>query len=78
MISPLVHPLIQGALSTPCFVWDICGAHALLTLQGYEVLYNDGTPFAYNDELLIERKSFKGVVYSGRPKFVKELIELFN
>ncbi len=78
MISPLVHPLIQGALSTPCFVWDICGAHALLTLQGYEVLYNDGTPFVYDDELLIERKSFKGVVYSGRPQFVKELIELFN
>ena len=78
MVSPLVHPLIQGAVSTPCYVWDLCGAHALLSLLGYEVVYSDGSPFIYSDDLLIKREKFKGVIYSSQPKFIKELVTLFS
>jgi len=77
MISPLIHPLIQCAVSTPCYVWDLCGAHALLALQGLKVVYGDAKPFTYDDELLIHRKRFKGVIYSGEASAVDEIRTLF-
>ncbi len=78
MISPLIHPHIQGAISAPCFAWDIAGAHALLALQGMVVEYADGSPFVYTDALLAKRQPFEGVVLSGPDKTVKEMALLYN
>ena len=77
MISPLIHPHIQGSVSVPCFAWDIAGAHALLESQNLVVCYADGSPFIYTDELLCERKAFEGVVLSGTAEAVVTMRELF-
>ncbi|HLW22708.1 MAG TPA: inositol monophosphatase family protein [Sphaerochaetaceae bacterium] len=77
MISPLIHPHIQGAISVPCFVWDIAGAHALLELQGMVVQYGDGSPFIYTDKLLREREPFEGIVLSGTKEAVETMNTLF-
>lgn len=78
MVSPLIHPHIQGAVSVPCFAWDVAGAHALLISQGMIVEYADGTPFLYTDELLRERKPFSGIVLSGTEEAVETMRTLFN
>jgi myo-inositol-1(or 4)-monophosphatase len=78
MISPLIHPHIQGAVSVPCFAWDLAGAHALLVSQGMVVRYADGSPFLYTDELLKERKPFEGIVLSGTEEAVATMAHLFE
>lgn len=77
MVSPLIHPHIQGSVSVPCFAWDVAGAHALLISQNMIVEYADGTPFLYTDELLKERKPFKGIVLSGTSEAVETMKTLF-
>ncbi len=77
MISPLIHPHIQGSLSVPCFVWDIAGAHALLQNQGFVTVYEDDSPFTYTDSLLKNREMFSSVVYSGTKEAVKTMKSVF-
>jgi myo-inositol-1(or 4)-monophosphatase len=78
MISPLVHPHIQGAISVPCYAWDIAGAHALLISQGMVVQYSDGSPFLYTNELLQDRLPFQGIVLSGAKESVETMSNLFS
>lgn len=78
MISPLIHPHIQGSVSVPCYAWDIAGAHALLASQGFTTSYADGSPFLYTDELLLERKAFSGIVLSGTDESVEAMRRLFD
>lgn len=70
MISPLIYPHIQGAISVPCYAWDMAAAHALLARQGLVVRYADGSPFTYTPSLLKERKPFSGIVFSGTQEAV--------
>ncbi len=78
MIAPLIHPRIQGSISVPCFVWDVAGAHALLSYAGYPTVYRDGEPFAYTDSLLKERKPFRGILFSGQEEAVEEMRSIFR
>jgi myo-inositol-1(or 4)-monophosphatase len=78
MISPLVYPHIQGAVSVPCYAWDIAGAHALLASQNLTVQYIDGSPFCYTDALLRERRPFSSIVLSGTAEAVATMGELFS
>ena len=77
MISPLIHPHIQASLSVPCFVWDIAGAHALLTNQGFVTVYEDDSPFTYTDSLIKMREMFPSVIYSGTKEAVETMKTLF-
>ena len=77
MISPLIHPYIQGSISVPCFAWDVAGAHALLASQGMVVAYADGQPFEYTDAMLDQRQPFTAMVYSGTATAVKTMATLF-
>jgi len=77
MISPLIHSHIQASLCVPCYVWDVAGAHALLHNQGFETVYEDGSPFEYTDSLLIHREMFPSVLYSGTKEAVKTMKTLF-
>ena len=78
MISPLIHPHIQGAVSVPCYVWDIASAHALLESQKMVVQYADGRPFVYTDALLRDRHPFEGIVLSGAQEAVTTMATLFT
>lgn len=78
MISPLIHPYIQGTISAPCFAWDVAGGHALLALQGMVVEYADGSPFEYTDALLDRREPFEGIVLSGTADAVKTMALLYD
>ncbi len=78
MISPLIHPHIQGSISVPCFVWDVAGAHALLADQGFTTVYEDESPFTYTDVLLKERGMFESIIYSGTHEAVSEMKSLFH
>ncbi|MGI6432472.1 MAG: inositol monophosphatase family protein [Sphaerochaetaceae bacterium] len=78
MISALSHPYIEGAVSYRCFAWDIAAAHALLSGQGFVVEDEQGAPFTYTDELLVERKSIPGFVFSGTRVAVNSLQKQFS
>ncbi len=78
MISPLIHPHVQGSVSIRCYAWDIAGAHALLHSQGFETRYVDDTPFVYDDELLAERKGIKRLLLAGTEEAVSSMQGMFT
>lgn len=78
MISPLISHSIQGSLSTPCYVWDFCAAHALLLSQQYIVRYANGDPLIYTEELLQKRKPFEGLLLAGTPESVSSLTDVID
>jgi len=67
MVSPLIHSHIQGSVSVPCYAWDVAAAHALLLSQDMVVTYADGSPFEYDDRILVERQAFRGILVAGPP-----------
>lgn len=78
MISPLIHPLIQGTASLKCYAWDIAAAHALLINQNLEVQTPNGENFIYSDELLFERKNIPSFLFSGTKETVEQLKKQFS
>ncbi|MGH0052971.1 MAG: inositol monophosphatase family protein [Sphaerochaetaceae bacterium] len=65
MLSPVIYDHIQGCVNQSCYVWDIAAAHAALLAAGMEVEYVDGTPFHYDDNLLLKRRPFSPSIYAG-------------
>ena len=73
MLSPILYDHIQGCINQSCYVWDIAAAHAALSKVGMEVEYVDGSPFVYNDCLMIERKPFPLSFYAGTKACIKAM-----
>lgn len=67
LLSPAVFSGIQGALAFSCYIWDVLAAHAVLEGVGMRVVYSDGSPLTYDQDLLM-KKPLKGVVYAGTEK----------
>lgn len=72
MLCPIIFNYYQGSVHTSCYVWDVAGAHAVLKSVGFDIEYCDGSPFIYNDKLLIERKKYKMPLYSGSKEIRKK------
>lgn len=63
-----------AALHRKTSVWDIAGAHAILTAAGGVAVYLDGAPLKLS-EILTEQKTIcKGPILAGSPPVVKALL----
>ena len=65
IISPVIFPQIDAAITQPCYAWDIAASHAVLRHYGMDIFYSDGTGLEYSDEMLIGRKKCRGTTYSS-------------
>lgn len=77
MLALLIHNSIQGALSTPCYAWDLAGAQALLEHCNFTVCDDRGEPFLYSRPFLEQRFATTGVIYSGTRVAVQRMLEIF-
>ncbi|MGD1816129.1 MAG: inositol monophosphatase family protein [Pleomorphochaeta sp.] len=73
MLSPIIFPYFQASVHNSCYVWDVAGPHAVLKNLGLDIEYIDGTPFIYNDDLLINHKKYLMPIVSGNDSCRKEL-----
>lgn len=76
LISLVIYPFVQGTIVQPCYAWDIVAAHAVLRACSMDLEYVDGSPFVYDDRLLVERESFSPALYGGTAACIKALRRL--
>ncbi len=65
LILPVILPDIQACCNQPCFIWDVASAHAVLLRYGMDISYADGSAFMYDDDFVIRRKPYKGIIFAG-------------
>lgn len=65
MLAPVIYSHVQGCVNQSCFVWDIAASHAVLLSCGMDIQYVDGSPFVYDDNFVLERKTFSPSFYAG-------------
>ncbi len=68
LLSIVVLPAFEGAIVPRSYAWDIASSHALLRKFGLDLCYSDGSLFEYTDEILYQKKPFKGHLYAGTEK----------
>lgn len=76
IISPVIFPQIDAAITQPCYAWDIAASHAVLRHYGMDIFYSDGTGLEYSDEMLIGRKKCRGTTYSSTREKAYHLMRL--
>ena len=78
MLAPVLFTNLQGSFTDPkCSVWDVGASHAILRSEGMNVIYYDGTPFKYDENLLLHRKSLGKALLAGTAEALVDLQKLF-
>jgi myo-inositol-1(or 4)-monophosphatase len=78
IVAPLIHSAVGGTIITPCNIWDIAAAHAIVKRAGLDFAYYSGDMVDYSE--LYGRNVCRDFVVSGystvcseiRDKFVKK------
>lgn len=76
LISPVVFSSIQGCINQPSYIWDCASSHAVLLAAGMTMVYCDGSPFIYTDQMLYEKKKYRMEVYAGSARAVEEMMRV--
>lgn len=77
ILCPVVFPFIQGCINQRAYIWDICASHAVLNHIGMQIVYSDGKPLIYTDNMILEREVCDKTLYCGTKKGIeKMMIEL--
>ncbi len=45
--APILHCDVKGALNTPCYIWDVAAAHAVIKKAGMDLEYYSGKEIDY-------------------------------
>ena len=75
ILSPVIFSNIDGCINQRAFAWDIIASHAVLEKLNLKLLYSDKTPLIYDDNLLVERKVCKDIIYCGSEKCINKMIQ---
>lgn len=75
IICPVVFPFIQGCINQRAYIWDICASHAVLNHLGMQIVYEDGSPLIYDDDMVVNRKVCKMSLYCGTEKGIKTMMK---
>ncbi len=76
IVAPLLHPAVAGAIFAPNFVWDIAGAHAVITSEGLSMEYVSGRPIDYRP--LVARKRAEETIVAGTPRGIAIIRSAFR
>jgi fructose-1,6-bisphosphatase/inositol monophosphatase family enzyme len=71
ILSPAIHNHILAAVFSPCYIWDIAAAHAIVAAAGLEVRYASGAPVDYRT--MIDRGLAAEYAYVSTPEVVRFL-----
>ncbi|MDA3941113.1 MAG: inositol monophosphatase [Spirochaetia bacterium] len=63
--APLLHSAVNGAILTPCYIWDVAPAHAVIQNAGMDLEYYSGGKINY--AALIDRSKARDHFVSGSP-----------
>ncbi len=63
-----------AALHRKTSIWDIAGAHAILTSVGGQAVYLDGSPLTFTEILNTDNKSCKGPILVGHATIIEKLL----
>lgn len=76
ILSPLIHSGIRGAVLSPCFIWDIAAAHAIVDRASILVQNTDGTDIDY--AVLVHRQKAKKHIVVGAEEEISYLENFFS
>ena len=76
IIAPLIFSNIEGCINQRAYAWDIAASHAVLLSSNLNLVYPDKTPLIYNDDLLINRKVCKDMIYCGSTQCINNMLEV--
>ncbi len=76
ILSALIFSNIEGCINQRAYAWDIAASHAVLLKMDLNVVYPNKEPLLYDDDLLIERKTCKDIIYCGSTKCIETLLKV--
>ncbi len=75
ILSPLIFSNIDGCINQEAYAWDVAASHAILEHANLKIMFNDKSELIYDDNLLIDRKPCRGIIYCGSVKCIEKMIE---
>ncbi len=78
ILAPAIFSNIEGCINQKAYAWDISASHAVLEYLNLKVLYKDKTPLIYDDDLLINRKVCKDIIYCGTQKCIENMMQAIS
>ncbi|MGD1822375.1 MAG: inositol monophosphatase family protein [Pleomorphochaeta sp.] len=75
ILAPAIFSNISGCINQRAFAWDIASSHAVLNKLNIKMVYPNKEEIIYDDDLLINRKLTKDIIYCGSEKGIDILIE---
>ncbi len=76
IIGMVIHSMVEGTVLTPCYIWDLAAAHAVIKRAGYSLFYLNGRNIDYR--ILAERKKAEDYLIAGSPESVKVIKNTFR
>lgn len=73
ILAPLVFNSIEAAIFSPCYIWDIAAAHALVDAAGLTIRYIHGTDIDYRS--MLDRSLSQTYAFVSEEQIVGDLIE---
>jgi len=72
----VIHSMVEGTLLTPCYIWDLAAAHAMIKKAGYSLLYLNGNNIDYR--ILAERKKAEDYLIGGSEESIAAIKKSFK
>ena len=66
--APLLHSDVKGSFITPCYIWDVTAAHAVIRKAGMDLEYYSGEKIDY--KFLADRTQAPDHFISGSPEIL--------
>ncbi len=66
IVGSLLHSNVKGSVITPCYIWDVAAAHALIKAAGMDLQYYSMGKIDY--KALVDRSKAPDHFVSGTPK----------
>ncbi len=76
IMAPLLHSDVKGAVITPCYIWDVAAAHAVIRKAGLDLEYYGGEKVNY--KFLMDRTKAPENFVAGSTKTRKLIRKYFK
>lgn len=75
ILSPAVFSNITASINEPCYIWDYCGAHAVIKSLGMDLYTKDLVPFTYSADFLKKNRA-ECITYGGFKENVERIFKI--
>lgn len=75
ILSPVLFENITASINEPCYIWDYCGAHAVIKSLGMDLYTPSLEKFTYSPSFL-SRNRAEAITYGGFRETVEGLVTL--